>query len=195
MPRIAPLAPPYPAPLQQRLARLLPEGMAPPNLFTTVARNEGLFLHLVDSGWLGPTGLLDRRQLPAPLRELLILRTCGAANNAYEWRLHVHTISSRMGLTDAQIDDTLAADPDPKLWTPAQRAALALADSLVKRLDLDDAQFAELRRHFDEALLIEMTLLVGLYTGIAMLVALARPELDAYPRPGAKPERKCEASR
>ena len=51
----------------------------------------------IDSGWLGPTGLLDRRVLPARLRELLILRTCVAAGNDYEWQLHVNTISARMG--------------------------------------------------------------------------------------------------
>jgi hypothetical protein len=35
-------------------------------------------------------------------------------------------------------------------------------------------------------MLIDMTLLVGRYTAVAMLVALARPELDAYARPRPK---------
>jgi 4-carboxymuconolactone decarboxylase len=58
--------------------------MASPRLFATVARNEGLFVHLVDSGLLGPTGLPERRALRPPLRELLILRTCAATRVAYE---------------------------------------------------------------------------------------------------------------
>jgi alkylhydroperoxidase family enzyme len=64
---------------------------------------------------------------------------------------------------------------------------MRLVDTLVARLAIDDAEFAELREHFDEATLIELTQLVGFYTGIAMLVGLARPEFDRY-RPGP-PER------
>ena len=185
-PRIAPLEPPYPRAIAERFARLLPPGLVPPRLFAAVARNEGLFCHLVDSGWLGPTGLLDRRALAPRLRELVILRTCAAAGNDYEWRLHVHTIAARMGLNDAEIDDTRNASPDKRLWNGAELAVMALADSLVKRLAVDDTLYATLRGHHDEATLIELTLLVGLYTGVAMLVALARPAPDDYPRPAAK---------
>lgn len=184
-PRIAPLGPPYPAAVAERFARLLPPGLTPPNLFATVARNEGLFCHLVDSGWLGPTGLLDRHVLPSRLRELVILRTCVAAGNDYEWRLHVHTISARMGLTDEEIDDTRREVPQAAAWSPAERAAMQLVDALVRRLAVDDALYTVLCEHFDEATLIELTQLVGLYTGVAMLVALARPAPDGYPRPRA----------
>ncbi len=41
---------------------------------------------------------------------------------------------------------------------------------------MGDELFARLREHFDEPTLIEMTQLVGLYAGVAMLVALARPD-------------------
>jgi|SRR5438105_11819990 len=190
MPRIAPVAAPYSDTLQPRFARLVPEGMAPPAIFRAVARNEGLFVQMVDSGLLGPSGLLDRRVLPKRLRELLILRTCVAAHNDYEWHLHVDTISTRMGLNDAQIADTRSELPDASLWTDADCAAMALADALVRRLDVDDALYARLRAHHDEPTLIEMTQLVGLYTGVAMLVALARPERDNYAA-----QKKSEASR
>ena len=55
--------------LAQRLDELLPPGMAAPELFRTVARNEALFIHIADIGLLGPTGLLDRCELAAALRE------------------------------------------------------------------------------------------------------------------------------
>jgi 4-carboxymuconolactone decarboxylase len=204
MPRIIPVAPPYSEALRQRFARLMPPSMTPPAIFRAVARNESLFLHLVDSGWLGPTGLLDRRVLPPRLRELIILRTCVVTRNDYEWHLHVKTISARMGLSDAQIDDTRSAPPDDAGWSPDERAAvtwvhratwsdsertaMALVDALVERLDVDDHLYARLRAHYDDAQLIEMTQLVGLYTGVAMLVALTRPDVDAYVRPRAKNE-------
>jgi 4-carboxymuconolactone decarboxylase len=190
MPRIAPVSPPYPKALSDRLSRLLPPGMSPPQLFLTVARNESLFLHLVDTGWLGPTGLLDRRTLARPLRELLILRTCAATRNEYEWHLHANTISGRMGLSDLQIDDTREATPNAALWSGAELAAIELVDALVGSLAIDDTLFERLRVHFDEAQLIEMTHLVGLYTTVAMMVALARPRLDDYARPEQRQE-KC----
>ena len=183
MSRIAPVAEPYSPALQQRFDRLVPLGMTPPAIFRAVARNEPLFLNLVDSGLLGMTGLLDRRRLPRPLRELLVLRTCVATGNDYEWRLHAGTISPAMGLSAEQIADTRHAEPASALWNARDRAAMRLADALVRRLAVDDALYAELRTHFDEAALIEMTQLVGLYTGVAMLVALARPEPDAYAAP------------
>ena len=178
--RIAPLADPLPPAIAERLARLLPPGMAAPQLFLAVARNEGSFVKMVDSGFLGPTGLWDRRMLPPALREALILRTCVACANDYEFNLHVQTISRRMGLSDAQIDDVRAPRPDPALWSPAEAAALAVADALVARHGLDDAEFAAAHAHHDEATLIEITQLVGFYVGVAMLVGVVRPAFDRY---------------
>ena len=179
-PRITPLSHPLPEPVASRLAKLLPPGMPAPQLFLTVARNEGSFVKMVDSGFLGPTGLWDRRMLTPTLRETLILRTCVATHNHYEFNLHVQTISERMGLSRAQIDDIRHASPAAALWQAAEIAAMRLVDALVASLAVDDAEFALLREHFDEATLIEMTQLVGFYTGVAMLVGLARPDFDRY---------------
>lgn len=179
-PRIEPLATPLSDTLQQRMDKLIPRGMAAPKLFLTVARNEALFNAMVDMGFIGPTGLFDRRSLPSQLRELLILRTCVAAENDYEYNLHVQTISARMGLTPAQIVDVKAPVPSSEHWSDAERAACDLVDELVRTRNVTDATFARVRQHFDEPTLIEITHLVGLYTGVAMLVALARPRLDQY---------------
>lgn len=179
-PRIAPAADPLPPEVAEALARLLPPGMAAPNLFLTIARNAGLFSFLAQSGLLGPTGLFDRRVLPRQLRECVILRTCVAARNDYEFNLHVQTISERMGLSRQQIDDVREEAPDEKLWSAEELAAMELVDGLVERLDVGDATFARCREVFDEATLIEITQLVGLYTGVAMQVALARPVFDRY---------------
>lgn len=179
-PRIAPLCDPLPPPVAERLARLLPPGMPAPQLFLAVARNEGSFVKMVDSGLLGPTGLWDRRVLAPALREAVILRTCVACANDYEFNLHVQTISRRMGLSDAQIDDLRVAAPGAALWTASERAVLAMVDALVARRGLDDAEYAAARAHHDEATLIEITQIVGYYTGVAMLVGLIRPDFDRY---------------
>jgi 4-carboxymuconolactone decarboxylase len=181
--RITPVEEPLSPALVQHMAALVPPGMRPPRLFLAVARNEGLFAHMVEHRFIGPTGLMDRRSLPASLRELVILRTCVAARCDYEFNLHVQTISQRMGLTAAQIDGVRQPRPDAALWTPAQRAVMALVDRLVVERDVPDEVFAQAREHCDEATLIEIVHLIGLYNGVAMMVALVRPEFDCY-RPG-----------
>lgn len=179
-PRIAPHPLPLPPDIAARMDRLLPAGMRPPQIFLTVARHAELFKEMVDSGLLGPTGLADRRRLAPALREAVILRTCAATRCDYEFNLHEQTISRRMGLSDAQIADLRRPHPDPALWTTDLLAALALVDTLVQRLAVSDEVWASLQPHFSEAALLEITQLVGHYTGVAMLAALARPRLDAY---------------
>lgn len=177
--RILPVAEPLQHPLAGHMAKLLPSGMPAPQLFLSVARNAGLFGFLVDSGLIGPTGLLDRRVLPKDLRETIILRTCVATGNDYEFNLHVQTISARMGLSPAQIADLRSDQPSPVLWPASSLAAMQLVDAVVRRA-LDDDTYAAARTHFSEELLIEITQLAGLYVGVAMLVVLIRPQLDNY---------------
>lgn len=183
-PRIQPASEPLTGPLATQMARLLPPGMPAPQLFLSVARNAGLFGFMVDSGWIGPTGLLDRRTLEKDLRETVILRTCVAARNDYEFNLHVQTISARMGLSTAQINDVRQPQLDAALWNPRQLSACALVDALVPGLQLPDVVYDQARAHFSEEELIDLTQLTGLYTGVAMLVALIRPRFDRY-----RPER------
>lgn len=178
--RIAPLQPPLPPGVAALMLKLIPPGMAPPQLFAAFAKNEGLFGFLVNAGVIGPTGLLDRRTLSRELRECLILRTCVAAGNDYEFNLHVQTISGRMGLTPTQIDDVRRPTPDPSLWPQSAICAMNLTDALVRRLSVSEEVYAQCRQHFDESMLIEMTQLIGLYVGVAMQVALIRPRFDTY---------------
>jgi len=50
---------------------------------------------MIEMKLIGPTGLLDRKTIPAKIREILILRTCSAARNDYELNLHIKTLSER----------------------------------------------------------------------------------------------------
>lgn len=182
-PRIAPLKEPLPAALAQRMAKLVPPGMAAPNLFLSVAQNADLFNFMVDSAMIGPTGLMDRRSLAKEVREAVILRTCVKAHNHYEFNLHVQTISERMGLSKRQIADIKQDALDTSLWSAPLIAALALVDALANTLAVPDAIFASARAHWSQQELIDITLLVGLYTSVAMLVGLIQPEMDNYSAP------------
>lgn len=190
-PRIAPLPEPLDEPLASHMAKLVPKGMPAPQLFLSVARNSDMFAYMVESGLIGPTGLFDRHTLARDLRETIILRTCVAARNDYEYSLHVQTISARMGLSDAQISDLRNPTLSKHLWSPRLLAAAALVDALVATLSVPDALVARVRLQFSDAELIAITHLTGLYTGVAMLVGLIRPRFDQYRQPvlGTLPDR------
>lgn len=182
-PRIAPLPEPLDEPLAGHMAKLVPKGMPAPQLFLSVARNADMFAYMVESGLIGPTGLFDRRTLARDLRETIILRTCVAARNDYEYNLHVQTISARMGLSPAQIEDIRNPTLSTSLWSPSQRAAADLVDALVATLSVPDVLVAQVRLQFSDEELIAITHLTGLYTGVAMLVGLIRPRFDRYQQP------------
>jgi 4-carboxymuconolactone decarboxylase len=181
--RISPVALPLSEPLASQMAKLIPVSMPAPQLFLSVARNAGLFEFMVFSGFIGPTGLMDRRTLPKDVRETLILRTCVATRNDYEFNLHVQTLSERMGLSMAQINDVKSGVVSSELWRDDLQVLTRIVDALVKNLSIADDLYAEATQHFTEEHLIEITQLVGLYTGVAMMVGLIRPKLDRY-RPG-----------
>ncbi len=180
VPRIEPISAELKEPLKSKMAKIFPAELPAPSLYRTVARNESLFIDMIDMRLIGRTGLLNRKTIAPKLRELLILRTCVRARNDYEFNLHVQTISELMGLAKAQIEDLKEDRVSEELWTGQERALIHLIDELVARIEVSQPVFDDARRHFSEAELVELVLLVGLYTGVAMIVALARPELDDY---------------
>jgi 4-carboxymuconolactone decarboxylase len=181
--RIAPVDLPLTDEQAQLMGKLIPQGMPAPNLFRVTARNAGLFKFIVDTQTIGPTGLMDRRTLPPLLREAIILRTCVANRCDYEFNLHVQTISERMGLSQDQINDIKNVRCNTTMWQPELLAVFALVDSLVTCREVPDEIFAGVKKHFDDAVLIDITNLVGMYTGVAMMAALAQPDFDLYKFP------------
>jgi len=85
-----------------------------------------------------------------------------------------------MGVSMAQIEDLKNPEVDLELWAPELRAIIILVDELVTKLDVSDKTFDELLKFYSKEQLIEIVQLIGLYTGVAMQVALIRPTLDNY---------------
>ncbi len=179
-PRIQPIDATLQEPLKSKMGQIFPEGIPAPSLYRTVARNESLFIDMIDMKLIGPTGLLDRKTIPAKTREILILRTCIAAKNDYEFNLHVKTISEHMGVSKEQIRDIQEESVNSELWDDAELALIELVDGLVKQMIVEQDVYDKAKRHFGEPVLIEFVQLIGLYTGVAMMVALAQPDLDRY---------------
>jgi AhpD family alkylhydroperoxidase len=153
----------------------LATGGPPPNVFTTLARNRGLFRRwLWFAGGLMPGGGLPRRDT-----ELVILRVAHNTGCDYEWGHHEH-LGKRAGLSAEEVARVREGAAAPG-WTPRQRMLLRAADELHGEGRIGDALWAELSVELDDRRLIELCLLVGHYVMLAMTLNTLRVQPDPAP--------------
>lgn len=158
----------------------LAAGGAPPNVFTTLARHRRLFRRwLRFAGAMMPGGTLRRAD-----SELLILRVAHNTGSAYEWAQHAR-IALSTGLTGEDVE-RVREGPDGVGWTPRQTLLLRAADELHHTHTVADATWAGLEAELDERQRIELCLLVGHYTMLAMTLNALQVTPD--PPPGAMPK-------
>jgi alkylhydroperoxidase family enzyme len=146
---------------------------APPvqNVIGTLVRHPAL---------TGPFLVYNAVLLRAPTleprwRELMILRVAWRTRSEYEWLQHVR-IARAVGLTDAEIE-AVAAGADAG-WAPFERDLLTATDELLDGYRIADATWERLAVPLDERQLVELTFVVGTYTGLAMAFNSFGIELD-----------------
>ena len=175
--RIQPLSPPYPAPVAEDFARIMPPGHEPLILFRAVAHNPRVLRRMRRGS------LLDEGSITAAERELVILRTTARCGCEYEWGVHVAFFAPRVGLGEAQVEATVHGDADDPAWTPAQALLVRLCDQLHERFTLDDELYDALRAEWSDAQRIELVMLAGLYHAVSMMTnALELPLEPGAPR-------------
>jgi alkylhydroperoxidase family enzyme len=173
MTRIPPRDPPYEPATAEDLVKLMPPGVPPLRLFTTLAHNPRV-LRRVRKG-----GLLDPGSIALREREIVILRTCALCRSEYEWGVHVRFFAGAAGFTPAQIAATVSGDPAP--FDAGERRLLALCDALHRSATVPDPLWAELAAAYRPDQLVELVALAGQYHMISYVTnALAiEPEADA----------------
>lgn len=124
-------------------------------------------------------GLLNGR-LSDRDREVLVLRTAWNCGSEYEWGQHV-VVGRKVGITDDEIE-RIPRGPEGAAWNAADSVLLRAADELHSDYRVSDETWDELSRRYDEQQLIEMALVVGHYTMVAMAVnTLGVPRDDGLP--------------
>jgi alkylhydroperoxidase family enzyme len=71
-------------------------------------------------------------------------------------------LARRHGWSDDQLKNLANFEQRPD-FTSAEKAALRLAERETLNQDVDDALWAELRRHFDEGEIVELAAAIGLF--------------------------------
>jgi alkylhydroperoxidase family enzyme len=119
-----------------------------------------------------------RTSLDGRLREIIIIRMGHLAGSQYVLRQHVPALALADGLTLKECD-ALADWRNSAFFSERERAALAYADTMTRDIKVPDAVFAEVKRHFDDRQIVELTVLIGTYNMNARV--LEALELDLEP--------------
>ncbi|MET0335869.1 MAG: carboxymuconolactone decarboxylase family protein [Rhizobacter sp.] len=173
--RIAAATPPFLPEVQGAIDRIMPPGMPPLVLFTTLARDPRLF------GKFFAGSLLDRGHLTLRQRELVIDRTTALCGSEYEWGVHVLGFAQRVGLTPEQVASTARGHADDACWSDDDRVLIRLCDELHHGCDVSDTLWAELSARFSEEACLELLMLAGFYRTVSYLTNALRLPLE----PGA----------
>jgi alkylhydroperoxidase family enzyme len=171
--RIAPAAPPFAPEVQGALDRIMPPGMPPLVLFTTLARDPRLF------GKFFAGSLLDRGHLTLRQREVVIHRTTALCGSEYEWGVHVRGFAAKAGLTEAQLASTVHGSADDACWSDEDKRLIRLCDALHHDVRVDDVLWTELAAGLRDEALLELLLLAGFYRTVSCLTNVLRLPLEA----------------
>ena len=106
--------------------------------------------------------VLNTGKVSTKLKELIIVRTSQV--NVTPYCLASHTILARnLGWTDDQLAH-LADWPQRQDFTPAEKAALCLAETVTRDPHaVSDEQFSELRSFYSEGEIVELLCAIGLF--------------------------------
>ncbi len=100
--------------------------------------------------------------LDGKLREIVIIRIGLVNQVAYVVKAHVPGYALEEGLTLEQCD-ALANWVPSQLFDARERAALAYTDAMTRSVQVPDSVFTEVRKHFTERQIVELTVLIGTY--------------------------------
>jgi hypothetical protein len=178
-PRVEPVAPPYPPELQAIFDKIMPPGVPPLTLFTTLARVPRVYERFRAGS------LLDRGPLSLRQREIVIDRTCGRCGCGYEWGVHVAFFAERVKLTPAQLRATARGDAADPAWSPEERLLIRVVDELHDSSTISDALWTELSATLSLEQVFETVALVGFYHTVSFFANSLKlaPESFAVPYP------------
>ena len=95
-------------------------------------------------------------------REIAVIRVAILNDVEYVQQAHGPAYALKEGLTPEQVLAIANWQP-AKLFSAPQRALLAYTDAMTREIDVPDAVYDEVRKHFSERQTVELTLLIGAY--------------------------------
>jgi alkylhydroperoxidase family enzyme len=177
--RIQPLQPPYDPDIEAALSKWMPPGspLEPLRLFRTLVVHDTLASRMrpLGAGILGSSA-----RVPAPLREVMIHRTCALTGAEYEWGVHVVGFGRPMGLSEQQLHSTVHGSSSDPCWDVEQASVFRLADELHHTSAVSDESWQSLVGHFDADQILELLVTAGWYHVISYVCNGVRLEPEDW---------------
>jgi glucose dehydrogenase/alkylhydroperoxidase family enzyme len=143
------------------------------NVYKTLAHHPELF-----SRWSGLGRLvMNRSNLPARHREILMLRMGWLCQSEYEWVQHARIATSDAGMTDQEIH-RIAEGPKAVGWTDFERALLYMVDELRYDAMVGDATWRALRTEYSDQQMMEAVFTAAQYQLVSMALNSLGVQLD-----------------
>ena len=121
-------------------------------------------------------------ELPGRVRELCVLAI--ACGNQYAWSHH-HPHAVKAGVTQAELDslesNTLAAS-----ISASEKAAIRDTREFAQGGKVGDETFAELKKHFSDRQITDLTLLCGYFMALGATISAFRVQLEPNFAPKGK---------
>jgi len=114
-----------------------------------------------------------RNSLGASLRELVILRVAILNRAPYEFDAHVpHALAANVSQVAIDATRVIPLAVDAPL-SPAERIAMQLTDTMTRDIEVPDALYSEVKKHFDAQEQIDLVATIAAYNMVSrFLVAL-----------------------
>jgi 4-carboxymuconolactone decarboxylase len=177
--RIPPLEPPYDPAVGEALSKWMAPGspVEPLRLFRTLLVHDTLAgrMRPLGSGILGATA-----RVPAPLREVMIHRTCALTGAEYEWGVHAIAFGRPLGLSEEQLSATVHGSFSDDCWDAEQSSVLRLADELHHTSTISEELWQALAIHFDAPQILELIVTAGWYHVIGYVCNGVRVEHEDW---------------
>ena len=160
-PRIPPIEPGTRPELAEIEAKILAERGRVSLLYQVLLNSP-----VIAQGWEGLlTAVRNKSSLPADLREMVILRVAILNRAPYEFDAHVPH-AQKAGVAD----DKIAALREAKIgamFTEQERTVLRLTEVMTRDIDVPDALFAAVKKHFDEQAMIDLLVTIAAYNMVS----------------------------
>jgi len=164
--------------IDDELAEILGMGINAPdgtplNIFGTIAHHPRLLKRFMTFAGL----FLNKGFLPAREREIVILRVGWNCQSVYEFGQHT-IIGERVGLTREEVS-ALTRDVSAGKWSAKDAELIAMADELCADNCVSDATWQALAQTWNEAELVELVMVAGVYRLVSGFLNTMGVELDA----------------
>ncbi len=176
-PRVEPLTPPFAADVQAAFDKIMPAGVPPLALFTTLARVPRIY----DRFRAG--SLLDRGPVSLRHREIVIDRTCARCGCDYEWGVHIAFFADRAGLEPRHVRATARGDADDPAWSEQEMLLIRLVDELHDTANISDQLWESLNTSFSIEQIFELIALAGFYHTVSFFANSLRLRGEPYAAP------------